>query len=76
MPVRPTSSTSRLMFSQAPAVTEKPTVLSKTKSGRVTKTTAKPAATKKAPAKKAAAKKAAPAPKEKEGNESTAAEEA
>ncbi|KAI9843564.1 MAG: hypothetical protein M1837_006240 [Sclerophora amabilis] len=42
----------------APAVTEKPTVLGKTKSGRVTKTTAKPAPKKAATTKKPAAKKA------------------
>jgi histone H1/5 len=36
---------------------DKPTVLTKTKSGRVAKTAAKPAATKKAAPKKAAAKK-------------------
>lgn len=45
--------------SAAPAVVDKPTTLTKTKSGRVAKTTATPA-TKKAPAKKAAPKKAAP----------------
>lgn len=45
-------------FIQAPAVVEKPTVLTKTKSGRVAKTSApKAAATKKAAPKKAAAKK-------------------
>ncbi|CAF9917911.1 MAG: hypothetical protein GOMPHAMPRED_001411 [Gomphillus americanus] len=45
----------------APAVVDKPTTLTKTKSGRVAKTTSAPAATtKKAPAKKAAPKKAAP----------------
>jgi len=43
----------------APAIVEKPTVLGKTKSGRVTKTTAKPVA-KKPVAKKTAAKKATP----------------
>ncbi|KAI9772018.1 MAG: hypothetical protein M1840_001306 [Geoglossum simile] len=55
----------------APAVTEKPTILSKTKSGRVTKTTApqtKPA--KKAAPKKATTKKATP---KKKAAESTAA---
>jgi len=44
---------------QAPAVVEKPAVLSKTKSGRVTKTTPK-TTTKKAAPKKAAPKKATP----------------
>lgn len=44
---------------QAPAVVDKPKTLTKTKSGRVAKTTAKPAAKKAAP-KKAAAKKATP----------------
>jgi histone H1/5 len=45
----------------APAVVDKPTVLTKTKSGRVAKTAAKPApAAKKAAPKKAAAKKATP----------------
>jgi len=47
-------------FSQAaaaPAVVDKPTVLTKTKSGRVAKTAAKPAAAKKAAPKKAAPKK-------------------
>jgi histone H1/5 len=43
---------------KAPAVVDKPTVLSKTKSGRVAKTTKEPA--KKAAPKKAAPKKAAP----------------
>jgi len=47
----------------APAVVEKPAVLGKTKSGRVTKTTAKTPAAKKAAPKKPAAKKAAPAKK-------------
>jgi len=42
---------------KAPAVVEKPTVLTKTKSGRVAKTAAKPAAAKKAAPKKAAPKK-------------------
>jgi histone H1/5 len=42
---------------QADAVVDKPTVLSKTKSGRVTKTTAPKPAAKKAAPKKAAAKK-------------------
>ncbi|KAK4157717.1 winged helix-turn-helix transcription repressor DNA-binding protein [Chaetomidium leptoderma] len=41
----------------APAVVDKPTVLTKTKSGRVAKTVAKPAAPKKAAPKKAATKK-------------------
>lgn len=46
---------------QAPAVVDKPTTLNKTKSGRVAKTTAKPAAKKAAAPKKAAAtKKATP----------------
>ncbi|KAI9868364.1 MAG: hypothetical protein M1813_005807 [Trichoglossum hirsutum] len=56
----------------APAVTEKPTILSKTKSGRVTKTTAPPTkpAAKKATTKKAATKKATP---KKKAAESTAA---
>jgi len=49
-----------LTIPQAPAVTDVPTVLKKTKSGRVSKQKA-PGATKKAPAKKtAAAKKATP----------------
>lgn len=39
---------------------DKPTTLNKTKSGRVAKTTAKPAAKKAAAPKKAAAKKATP----------------
>lgn len=47
----------------APAVVEKPAVLGKTKSGRVTKTTAKTPVAKKAAPKKPAAKKAAPAKK-------------
>lgn len=46
--------------SSAPAVVDVPKVLGKTKSGRVTKTTAKPAAPKKAAVKKAAPKKATP----------------
>jgi histone H1/5 len=45
---------------QAPAVVDKPTVLTKTKSGRVAKSTAKSDAPKKAAPKKAVAKKAAP----------------
>lgn len=46
---------------QAPAVVDKPKTLTKTKSGRVAKTTAKPAAKKAAaPKKAAAAKKATP----------------
>ena len=48
-----------LTFKQAPAVEDKPVVLGKTKSGRVTKTKAAPAPAKKAAAtKKAAAKPA------------------
>jgi histone H1/5 len=43
----------------APAVVDKPTVLTKTKSGRVAKTAAKPAEKKAAPKKKATPKKAA-----------------
>ena len=49
--------------SQGPAVVDKPAVLGKTKSGRVTKTTPKtaaPKAKKAAAAKKAAPKKATP----------------
>jgi histone H1/5 len=49
----PSSNTAQ---TQAPAIVEKPTVLTKTTSGRVAKTAAKPAP----PAKKAAPKKAAP----------------
>ncbi|KAI9882884.1 MAG: coq1 putative hexaprenyl diphosphate synthase [Watsoniomyces obsoletus] len=59
-PVSISPSTSSLMIIQAPAVTDKPTVTNTTKSGRVTKTRAKPEPTKRAPAKKAAAKKATP----------------
>jgi len=44
----------------APAVVDKPAVLGKTKSGRVTKTTSKTAPAKKATPKKAATKKATP----------------
>ena len=50
---------SHLIAPQAPAVVDKPAVLGKTKSGRVTKTTAKTPA-KKATPKKAASKKATP----------------
>jgi histone H1/5 len=50
----------------APAVVEKPTVLTKTKSGRVAKTAAKPAAPKKAAPKKAAAPKKEKTPKKAE----------
>jgi histone H1/5 len=51
---------SRLIVPHAPAIVDKPAVLGKTKSGRVTKTTAKTAPAKKAAPKKAAAKKATP----------------
>jgi histone H1/5 len=58
----PSSLNTNMQLLQAPAVVEKaPVVLGKTKSGRVTKSSA-PQATKKAGAKKPAAKKAA-APK-------------
>lgn len=58
---------------QAPAVVEKPTVLTKTKSGRVAKTTAKPAAPKKAAPKKAAAAKKEKTPKKADKAEAAAA---
>ncbi|KAI9839398.1 MAG: hypothetical protein M1838_004335 [Thelocarpon superellum] len=60
---KPKTTAAKPKKAAAPAVTEKETVLGKTKSGRVTKTAAKPAAKKAAP-KKAAPKKAA-APKKK-----------
>ena len=50
---------------------DKPTVLTKTKSGRVAKTAAKPAATKKAAPKKAAAPKKEKTPKKAEKAEAS-----
>ncbi|AEO68044.1 d58f6466-010c-4001-b06e-ed52963c43a4 [Thermothielavioides terrestris] len=57
----------------APAVVDKPTVLTKTKSGRVAKTAAKPAAPKKAAPKKAAAPKKEKTPKKTEKAEAASA---